>query len=253
LMASFETSLYDEDLKPRADFGLAELMGASNAGHVIGTNGNAYSVRIESAGASQPHALLDGFNNTTWLAGAQNRTPLRPVEQPLLTVVPGFVRYPPELAYPTEPHTSEPAVVLGESGPSRTVWFSGDIERTYWLTGHGDLLRLLHNAIRWVSHDERIVHVEGPGFLEMFCWETGPGYAVHLLNYTNPAAQHGWLQELDPLGPQTISVRLPSGVAVKSVELLKAQQRLPFAMHEQLLRFTVPALDDYEVAAITVQ
>ena len=167
-MASFETSLYDENLKPRADFGLAELMGASKAGDVVGTNGNAYSARIESDGTSQPHALLDGFNNTAWLAGAQNRIPLRPIDKPLLTVVPGFVHYPPagSPAYPTQPHTSEPAVVLRQSGSSRTVWFPGDIERTYWLTGHGDLLRLLHDAIRWVSHDDTaIITVEGAGFL----------------------------------------------------------------------------------------
>ena len=31
------------------------------------------------------------------------------------------------------------------------------MERTYWLTGHGDLLRLLHNTIRWVTRDERMV------------------------------------------------------------------------------------------------
>jgi hypothetical protein len=86
----------------------------------------------------------------------------------------------------------------------------------------------------------------------MFCWETGPGYAVHLLNYTNPAAQHGWLGEVDPLGPQTITMRLPSGVAVRSVELLRAAQRPSFRLHEQMLQFTVPAVEDYEVAAITV-
>jgi hypothetical protein len=252
LMASFETSLYDENLKPRVDFGLAELMDVSKASDVVGTNGNAYSARIESVGASQQHALLDGFTNTAWLAGSQNRIPLKPINQPLLTVVPGFVHYPPELAYPTQPHTDEPAVVLRESGSSRTVWFPGDIERTYWLTGHEDLLRLLHNAIGWVSHDERIVHVEGPGFLEMFCWETGPGYAVHLLNYTDPAAQHGWLRNVDPLGLQTITMRLPSGVTAKSVELLRAGKSPSFSMHEQTLQFTVPALDDYEVAAITV-
>ena len=43
--------------------------------------------------------------------------------------------------------------------------------------------------------------VDGAGFLEMFCWETRPGYAVHLLNYTNPNAHHGWLQSVYPLGP----------------------------------------------------
>jgi hypothetical protein len=253
LMASFETSLYDEDLKPRADFGLADLMGVSKAGDVIGTNGNAYSARIEASNGGQTHAILEGFSKTNWIAGAQNRVPLRPTENPVLTVVPGFVRYPPELAYPEHPHTNEPAVVLRESGASRMVWFPGDIERTYWLTGHGDLLRLLHNAIRWVSHDESVVHVDGAGLIEMFCWETSPGYAIHLLNYSNPSAQHGWLRSINPLGPQKVTMRLPSGINVKSVELLKAGQSPLFGFQNQILQFTITSLEDYEVAAITVE
>ena len=196
--------------------------------------------------------LLDGFVNTNWIPGAQNRVPLKPVQNPVLTVVPGFVHYPPELAYPPISHTHEPAVVLSESGPSRIAYFPGDIERTYWLTGHGDLLRLLHNAIRWITHDESIVHVEGDGFLEMFCWETAAGYAVHLLNYTNPDAQHGWLHSTYPLGPQTITLKLPQNVRVQSVELLRAEQTLPVHVEDGLLQITVPRIEDYEVAAVTV-
>ncbi len=250
LMASFETSLYDENLKPRADFGLAGLMGVSKNGDVIGTNGNPYSARIEAAASGHP--ILQGFHDTTWLASAQNRVPLKPIDAPLLTVVPGFVRYPPELAYPPHPHTTEPAVVLREFGASRTAWFPGDLERTYWLTGHGDILRLLLNTIRWVSHDESVVRVDGPGFVEMFCWETSPGYALHLLNYTNANAQHGWLRSVNPIGPQKASLKLPSEVAVKSVEVLKAARNLPFTFQSQTLQFTVASLEDYEVAAITV-
>jgi hypothetical protein len=252
LMAGFETSLYDEDLKARADFGLADVFGISKEGDVVGTNGNPYYARIESPGSREPHPILDGFGDTNWLPGADNRVPLKAVDHPVLTVVPGFVRYPPELAYPPHPHTSEPAAVLRESGSSRTAWFPGDIERTYWLTGHGDLLRLIHNTIRWITDDTMIVSVDGPGFIEVFCWETSPGYAVHLLNYTNPDAQHGWIQSTQPLGAQQVSMRLAQGVGVKRVELLKAGISIPYAIDEQILHFTVPALEDYEVAAISV-
>src|SRR6516165_9571410 len=47
IMASFETSLYDENLQRRQEFALADLLGISKAGDVIGTNGNAYYTRIE--------------------------------------------------------------------------------------------------------------------------------------------------------------------------------------------------------------
>jgi hypothetical protein len=252
LMAGFETSLYDDGLKPRSDFGLADVFGVSKAGDAIGTNGNPYYARIEAPESKEPHPILGGFRNTNWLPGAENRVPLKATDNPVLTVVPGFVRYPPELAYPSQPHTSEPAVVLQEAGSSRRAWFSGDIERTYWLTGHGDLLRLIHNAIRWITDDRWMVHVDGPGLIEMFCWETVPGYAVHLLNYSNPNTHHGWLQSTEPLSAQQVTMKLPAGVRVKSVDLLKAEKNVPHRFEEQVLRFTVPGVDDYEVAAITL-
>ena len=248
LMASFETSLYDENLQPRSDFALGDLLGISKAGNVVGTNGNAYYARIEKPG----HAILNGFTNTNWLPGAQNRLPLKPIAEPILTVVPGFVQYPPELAYPLESHTNEPAIVLRELGPSRIAYFPGDIERTYWLTGHGDLLQLLHNTIRWLTRDETPIHIEGDGLIETFAWETTPGYAIHLLNYTNPNAHHGWMQTTYPLGAQTVTVKLPTGVKVKSVDILRAEQKIPFHLEAQTLRFTIPRIEDYEVAAITL-
>jgi len=252
LMGSFETSLYDENLKPRADFGLAEVFGISKAGKAVGTNGNPYYAWIEKENAARAHAILAGFADTSWLPGAENRVPLNPVADPLLTVVPGFVRYPPELAYPPVARTSEPALVLRDSGSGRTAWFSGDVERTYWLTGHGDLLQLIHNTIRWLTHDERIVIVEGPGFVEMFCWETDPGYAVHLLNYTNPNTHYGWLRSIVKQGPQQVRMKVPSSMRVKAVDLLRAEKSAPFEMHGQDLGFAIPSLDDYEVAAITI-
>lgn len=143
-------------------------------------------------------------------------------------------------------------MVLRESGNSRTAWFAGDVERTYWLTGHGDLLRLLHNTIRWITKDTWLVRVDGPGFIEMFCWETSPGYAVHLLNYSNPDAQHGWLQSTIPLGAQQVAMKMPPGVKVKSVDLLKAETTVSHRFEDHVLHFTIPGLDDYEVAAITL-
>jgi hypothetical protein len=98
-----------------------------------------------------------------------------------------------------------------------------------------------------------MVIVEGEGFVELFCWETTPGYAVHLLNYTNPNAHHGWMQSVVNPGPQRVRMNLPSSVRVSAVDLLRAEKSVPHQMIGRELRFTIPVLDDYEVAAITVE
>ena len=81
-----------------------------------------------------------------------------------------------------------------------------------------------------------MVKVEGDGFVELFCWETTPGYAVHLLNYTNPNAHHGWMQSVVKLAAQHVKMKLPPGIRVKSVELLRAETSTPFDVRGQELQ-----------------
>jgi hypothetical protein len=61
------------------------------------------------------------------------------------------------------------------------------------------------------------------------------------------------MQSIYPLGPQTVRMKLPQSVQVKSIELLKAGKSVAFGLESQVLQFTIPRVEDYEVAAITVR
>ena len=61
-----------------------------------------------------------------------------------------------------------------------------------------------------------------------FAWETEPGFAVHLLNYTNPTMHRGWIREFYPIGEQKVPMPLPEGRRIKRVELLARRKRHSF-------------------------
>jgi hypothetical protein len=248
LLATFESSVYTERNERRADFGLADAFGIHKAGEIIGTGAdmsNGYMARIE-----RQHEILSGFVGTNWIPGAEYRVPVARVDGPALTVVSGVVGCPPELSYPAQSRTEEPAVVVRQKGNSRLVYFPGDIERTMWRTGHTDLARLLQNSIRWVAGANSPVTIQGEGVIEPFAWETQAGFAVHILNYTNPAMHRGWIRNSYPIGEQKVSMKLPQGARVKRVELLRAEADIPFRATGGNIEFTIPKVVDYEVAAI---
>jgi hypothetical protein len=248
LLATFESSMYTERNEKRSGFGLADVFGIRMTGGVIGTpaGDNGYLARIE-----KPHEILQGFSGTNWIPGAEFRIPVAPVDDPILTVVPCFTAYPPELSYPVQTRTNEPAIVVRQNGRSRRVYFPGDVERTMWRTGHTDLARLLQNAIRWVAGPDQPVEIVGGGVIESFAWETQAGFAVHVLNYTNPAMHRGWIRDFTPIGAQRVKMSLPPGRSVTRVELLRAETDIPFTQSGGTVEFTIPSIPDYEVAALT--
>lgn len=233
LLATFETSLRSERNELRGDFGLADVFGIHKVGEVIGTTGNAFYARIE-----KPHETLQGFGETNWPPGAEYRVPIAPVDGSPLTVVPGFVAYPPELSYPPQSRTDEPAMVVREKGKSCLVYFSRDIGRTMWRSGHTDLARLLQNSIRWILRGQAPVSIQGQGVIEAFAWETEPGFAIHVLNYTNPNMHRGWIREFYPIGAQKVRMTLPAGRRVTRIELLRREASIPFKADGGLVEFT---------------
>jgi len=245
IMASFETGLYNERNERRKDFGIADIFGIHAAGERRTRVGNGYMGRIE-----MKHPILEGFSNTDWLPGAKWLQPIAPVEKPVMTVVPPYVNYPPELAYPPVERTDIPDLVAKESGQSRLVYWAGDIEGTMWRSGNTDLTKLLQNAIRWVSKSEAPAIITGDGLIESFAWETQAGYAVHILNYTNPNTFKGYIREYYPIGEQRVTMTIPAGRRIARVELLRAGKDIPHKQSNGTIEFTVPGILDYEIAAV---
>jgi len=248
VMADFETSLFDERGRERADFGLARLFGMSKSGRRVGSRGfeNSFYARIERA-----HEILRGFTGTNWTAGCEWRIPVKIDTPPVMTAVGPYPAYPTEVVYTEQMRTNEPALVLREIGPSRLVYFPGDIGRTFWRSGHQDPLRLISNGLDWMLRGRRPLAVAGDGLVELFAWETRAGFAIHLLNMNNPALHRASIQRHSPIGPQRVRFQMPDGAPpVKRVELLRAGAPISFAQKGRTVAFTVPKVVDYEVAAI---
>jgi hypothetical protein len=248
VLATFETSRYNEWGDARRDFALADLFGASVAGEIIGPHSNSYA-RIE-----QRHPVLKDFEGTALLPGAESRVPIKALEQsPLvLSVVPYYPAFPPEMVYARTLRTDEPAAILRQKGNSRAAYFAGDIDRTFWRSGNTDLSQLIQNAVRWVLGDSRQpVSVTGEGMTETFAWETAVGYALHILNYTNPNMTRGFVRRFYAIGPQQVEFEVAAGKRISSVRALHAGRALAFKQSGRTVSFEVPSVVDYEVIALT--
>src|SRR5262249_38413255 len=248
ILATFETSRYDEWGDARPEPALADLFGVASAGDPVGPTANSY-MRLE-----RPHPGVGGFEGTAPLPGAENRLPVRARESapPVLTVVPSYPAFPPEMVFPRTPRTDEPAAVFRESGRSRVAYFAGDVDRTFWRSGHPDLGHLLANAVRWLLGDAPPpVAIEGEGVTELFAWETDPGCAPPTLTSTTPTRRRASVRRSSPIGPPRVAFEMPAGRRVARVEAIRAGARLPFRQEGGTVRFEVPTVADYEVVALT--
>jgi hypothetical protein len=244
VVATFETSLYDEWGNIRKDFALSELFGASVKSSVEGPLSNSY-LQVE-----RQHPILNQLGDTTVLPGPIFRVPIRDIPNPILTRIPPFPAYPPEFVYRESDKTVGPSVVVRE-GVGRVVYFSDDIDRTFWRSWNRDLSRLLSNAVRWAGQDNFDAKVTGDGLLDIFYWETEPGLALHMVNYTTPALMKGPAREISIVGKQEVRLTVPKGFRPEKAFTLSAGQTVPFKRQDMEILLTVPQVGEYEVLAVT--
>ncbi len=251
LVATYETSLYDEWGVRRKDFGLADLFGTSFTAEQPGPLLNSYLSLNRAAAHAQ--ALLIGLEDTPRIingARGLSVTPLEASASSPLMLVPPYPDLPMEEVF-TPPVTShQPGVLLREVGQGRVVYFPADIDRTFWEVLDLDQSKLLRNAVLWATNEPAPVTVEGPGVLDLSVWSQKRSMTVHLVNLTNPMMMKGPLREVIPITAQQLTIRIPEGRRVAQVRLLVAGNTVPHHAEASMIKLTVPSIAIHEVVAV---
>ena len=254
LLATFQTGLFDESGKPRNDFALGDLFGIKKAGEAVRTTAQATDpiggIHLQYIRNRGP--LTEGFEETRWIAGPVWRQPVEPIQNSTMTFIKPYPVYPPEAVYQREEPSDLPSMVARETGASRLVYLAGDMDSAFWRLDHPDLGRQITNAVRWLLKDTNIVDVHGDGLIEVTAWETQPGYAFHLLNYTGANAFRGHMRKPATLTDQRLEIRLPDAKKIKKASLLHAGMPIVFRQNGNRVALTVPRVELYEVVALEV-
>jgi len=258
VVATFETSLYDEWGVRRPDFGLAPLFGASFDG--AGAGGgidarmmNSY-LRLETdPQTGKRHPLLAGLEDAERIINGVSRVHTRAAadyRNPPLTLIPSYPDLPMEEVFARIPKTDIPEVYARQAGAGRVVYFPWDIDRVFWEILAVDHYKLLRNAVDWAADEPRPVLVEGPGVLDVTVWRQKESMTVHLVNLTNPMMMKGPLREFLPVPAQRVAIRLPEGQKSRGVKLLVSGQTPRAQESNGQIRLTIPSILDHEVVAI---
>jgi hypothetical protein len=252
IIATHETSLYDEWGARRDDFGLSDLFGVSVDGKAHGPVQNSYWNLEKDPANGKFHPLLRGLEDAVRVIGGANQVPVKsaaPSYSPL-TLVPSYPDLPMEEVYARVPHTNIPGVYIREVGRGRVVYFPWDIDRTFWEVLALDHAKLLQNAVMWASRDEQPLRVKGPGVLDVAVWLQKDSMTVHLVNLTNPMMMKGPVREIIPVSAQRVSVRIPDGRKAGTVKFLVSGGQAHFRQTGNTLEGEVPQIALHEVIAI---
>ena len=251
LVATHETSLYNEWGEKRKNFGLADLFGVDFGGRTEERMQNAY-LKLEHEAAPE-HPLLRGLEDAPRIIHGTSRVEVTPRERfaaAPLTLIPSYPDLPMEKVYPRQARTDIAQVFLREFGKGRVAYFPWDIDRTFWEVLCVDHFKLLRNAAQWATNEPPVVEVTGPGMLDVTLWRQKDSLTVHLVNLTNPMTMKGPVREFIAVGPHKVRVRLLTRKKVRQARLLAADQSLKLGRSGDYVDFTIPSILDHEVAAI---
>jgi hypothetical protein len=207
LVASFETSLYDENFARREDFGLADVLGAHYVKtHPVQLRSDNLSLTIDANHEIVNDPRIHAKQATAWLGGAGP-----PPEKGTLALIASAVEAVPgpgsqvlmtySLNPPEASNARHPAVITSEFGKGRVVYFPAGVDKAMFFYPDSYIRQLLANACRWAARDAPPIEVEGPLLLAAtFRRQPQQGrIVVHLLNDHSSYGRHSIYQKLAPL------------------------------------------------------
>ncbi|MGD0498410.1 MAG: alpha-amylase family protein [Bryobacteraceae bacterium] len=271
LIATGVSSLYNEWGDARPDFALASLFGAHAAAPEAGRSSRTQTLHTylrlapelrakvwgpkagdEPAPIGERHAVLRGFEETDILAygGTPEAVRIDPGVVVPLTYIPPFPISPPETAWMRTPQTDIPGLVLNTAGKSRIAYLPADIDRRYVRDSLPDHADLLANIVRWAAGGQIPLAVKGAGLIDCHLYRQPGRVVLHVVNLISAGTWRSPIDELIPIGPLEITVKLPDDVKGRTVQHLVSGAKAPAAVKQGWATFELKSVLDHEVAVI---
>ena len=199
LVASYETSLYDEEGQPLPDFRLGDLLNAHKVGEFDGrtirVGWDPLKVHFASWNVPATHrwakgdvrAAMERHGVTDPLTLVRSTLPLtgrlllvEPVHGPRSDLRLTTAHYNDQLK--KVENSNHPGLVENRLGAGKVFYFPADLTWTYFRLGEPHVAALLEQAVREAAGEAPAVEVNAPSIVQTMPYVQGKRLVVHLLN-----------------------------------------------------------------------
>jgi hypothetical protein len=151
-----------------------------------------------------------------------------------------------------EPDSGIPGLVVSEpQGGGRVAYLAADLDRRYLRELLPDHANLLTNLVRWAARDTIPLHVQGVGLVDCHVYRQEDRLILHLVNLTNVNTWKAPVDELIPVGPFRVEIKLPQGIAGRTAKTLVSAGATPVTNRPGWAQFTVKSILDHEVVVLS--
>ncbi|WCT74160.1 beta-galactosidase trimerization domain-containing protein [Sphingomonas naphthae] len=248
IVATQETSLYDEWGVRRANFGLADLFGCDFAGTIEPRMQNAY---LALHGDGPIRRDLTDTPRTIGPVSRVHVTARAPLAETPLTLIPTYPDLPMERVYTEgDGDSGAPMLFLRQIGKGKVAYMPMDLDRTFQEIMAPDHLAILRNVVEWAMPAPPPLQVEGPGLFDIALWRQKGSLTAHIVNMTNPMTMKGPYRDILPSGRLSVSIALPAATPIARVRLLEADADVAYVREGDRLRVEIPSVAVHEIVAI---
>jgi hypothetical protein len=260
LVATGHTSLYNEWGDPRSNFALSDLFGVERPAGLQPLFAEDLTHAKETLHSylrlpeGRRHSILNGFDETNILpfGGRLERLEIAPDAEVLLTYIPPFPVYPPETAWMRTARTDVAGLIVRTTQRgSRLGYMAADLDRRFGRDNLPDHAHLLANLVRWAAGDSVPLSVEGPGLIDCHLYHQPGRMVLHLVNLTNAGTWRAPVDELVPVGPLRVRMRLATDVVGANVSWMVNHQVANASVRDGWLTIDATSVLDHEVIVIT--
>jgi hypothetical protein len=235
LIATFETSLYDDDGRRRDDFLLSDLFGCHFTGETANTDMDCYQKVVTR------NELLKGFEKTSLLHNGGETLLCTPVAEAvtLTGYLPKINNQPPENAFPETWDSEYPILLDHPSGAGRAIYFANQPGLLNQMVGHPDYHQLLVNAVKALLGNRISLTTNAPASVHIYLnrdRKTPGRFQLSLVNTTSAPARP--IRNLIPV--RDIEIRFPTGIS--SGEIISGNETQVVIQEDRL---QIDQLDEY--------